>query len=109
MVVDKIHTEVDALQLLEEGINCFKKIFSVCCVGDDRIYHLVVAINHGVEFDSPLFITLEGKLGGLQEFVRDTAKRAHDNHYTLFLCLILNDTFQAEDAFYGTNRCSAEF
>ena len=26
-----------------------------------------------------------------------------DNHYTLFLCLIFNDTFQAEDAFYGTN------
>ena len=50
-----------------------------------------------------LIITLEGKLRGLQEFVRDTAKRAHDNHYTLFLSLIFNDTFQAEDAFYGTN------
>jgi hypothetical protein len=69
----------------------------------------VVAINHGFEFYFPLFITLEGKLRGLQEFVRDTAKRAHDNHYTLFLSLVFNDTFQAEDAFYGTNRCSAEF
>ena len=108
-VVNQIHTEVDALQLFEEGINWFKKIFSICCVGDDGIYHLMVAINHGIEFDSPWFITLEGKLRGLQEFVSDTAKCAHDNHYTLFLCLIFNDTFQAEDAFYGTNWCSAEF
>lgn len=85
--------------------NCSKRAstdlnkFSVCSVGDDGVYHLVVAINHGFEFYFPLFITLEGKLRGLQEFVRDTAKRAHDNHYTLFLSLVFNDTFQAEDAF----------
>ncbi len=91
--MDEIHTEVDALQLLEECIDRFEQVFSVGGVGDDGINHLVVAINHGVEFDSPLFITLEGKLRGLQEFVGDTAKCAHDNHYTLFLGLIFNDTF----------------
>ena len=79
--------------------NCSKRAstdlnkFSLCGVGDDGVYHLVVAINHGIEFDFPLFITLEGKLRGLQKFVGDSAKCAHDNHYTLFLSLIFYDTF----------------
>ena len=87
---------------------------------DQMIYHgksvvkgvkraLVVAVYHLLKLLFPFVLALLRKTRCGDEHVGDAAQRAYDNDNGLLARFFLYDTFQTQNAFHGTYRCSAEF
>ena len=79
-VVDKIYALIDTLQLLEEMVNGVKKFYAFLVVGDDRVNHLVMAVNDSVELSLVTLVALKSQLRSRNQLVRDAAEGT-DNHY----------------------------
>ena len=103
------HTCADALQLVEEGIDLGQHGCTTCLVGNDGIYHLVVAVDDGVILLTPLLVALLADVGHSDEFVSDAVEGAYHNYDRALFGFCLNDVFQAQDAWNGTYGRSAEF
>ena len=76
-VVDEVHAIVDGAQLFEQLVYFVEEHFSVQIVGDDGVYHLLVALSHGVEVIVPAFIASERCLGRCDQLIGDSAKGAY--------------------------------
>ena len=108
-VMNQVDAIIDALQLVEQRVYSFEQVFTFLRVGDNRVYHLVVAFHNVVELIPIAFITLEGHLGRGNQFVGDAVQRAYYYYDRLRPSLCLHDFLQAKNAFCGTYGRSAEF
>ena len=55
-VVNEIHAEVDGAQLLEERVDDVEELLALAWVGDDGVYHLVVAFHHSLKLVLPRLV-----------------------------------------------------
>ena len=102
-VVYEVHAEVDGTQLLEERVDDVEELFAFARVGDDSVYHLVVAFHHSLKFVLPRLVALlcEQRCG--DELIGDAAQGAHYDDDRLLLRLFLYDSLKAENTLYGTH------
>ena len=95
--------------MFKQRVYFVEKHLPVVGIGDDGVYHLVVAVYHLLKLLFPFVLALLRKTRCGDEHVGDAAQRAYDNDNGLLARFFLYDTFQTQNAFHGTYRCSAEF
>ena len=88
-IVDEVDTIINTLQLVEEGVDGVKQILALGGIGDDRVNHLMVTVDHLVEFRAPCFLMVEGKLGSGEQFVGDASEGTDNDDDRLVLGLVL--------------------
>ena len=106
--MDEVDAEIDRAQLLEQRVYNIKQFLTLACIGNDGIYHLVVAVYHSLKLVFPRIITFKGKLGCGKELVGKASKGANHHNYWLFFCLFLYNSLETKNALHGTYRGSAK-
>ena len=58
-VMDEIHTVIDRPELLKKTVYLAGQFFTVLWIGDDGIYHPVMAVHHPVELRPPVLVAFQ--------------------------------------------------
>ena len=106
-VAYEVDAVVYAAQLVEERLDAVVERVAARPVGDNRVYHVAVALDHGVELVPVLRVARGGQMGGVDQFIGDAAQRGH--HHDDRFVDILDDLLQIKYALGRTHGGASEF